>query len=418
VGLLAAWLASAAPLFGAELAAPLETPPPATGDTIGGIPKKPATTPAGWLNSLPEAKRRAAAENKLILANFTGSDWCGFCQALMDDVFSKPEFHRWAAQKVILLYVDFPQLHFLPPEIQEQNATLGQQFGIQGVPQIYFLDATGEPITNLGYLPVSATQWITLVEMLLPKRLLLAKPLASFAATLAAENLPLLVVNAEAPLGAALLTQAEIANNSAENFRVVKIGAALWRQWFNAEPVAASLFARDGKTLATISVSRSESLLKRDVTLAKTAAAQILAALPAADYHGEWVKNYPQALKIARRLHRPLVLNFAGADAGEATQKIRREIWETADFRTYAAQKLVLVDMEFPPLDELVAARERGDPTLLEKMTLAAAYGIAQLPATIIVRPDGEPIIGFTFTDQTPPDYVQMIKRGAEKADN
>ena len=44
-----------------------------------------------------DAKALAKKENKLILADFTGSDWCGWCIKLKDEVFSKPEFQTWAA---------------------------------------------------------------------------------------------------------------------------------------------------------------------------------------------------------------------------------------------------------------------------------------------------------------------------------
>ncbi|HIX20459.1 MAG TPA: thioredoxin family protein, partial [Candidatus Akkermansia intestinigallinarum] len=34
---------------------------------------------AEWLTDLEAAKKQAAAENKAILVDFTGSDWCGYC---------------------------------------------------------------------------------------------------------------------------------------------------------------------------------------------------------------------------------------------------------------------------------------------------------------------------------------------------
>ena len=50
------------------------------------------STPAGWTDDYDAALERAAKENKLILADFSGSDWCGWCQRLDKEVFDTEEF--------------------------------------------------------------------------------------------------------------------------------------------------------------------------------------------------------------------------------------------------------------------------------------------------------------------------------------
>ena len=45
------------------------------------------STPAGWTDDYDVALKRAAAENKLVLADFSGSDWCGWCKKLDKEVF-------------------------------------------------------------------------------------------------------------------------------------------------------------------------------------------------------------------------------------------------------------------------------------------------------------------------------------------
>ncbi len=39
----------------------------------------PAFAGEGWLTDLDTGKKQAAAENKAVLVDFTGSDWCHFC---------------------------------------------------------------------------------------------------------------------------------------------------------------------------------------------------------------------------------------------------------------------------------------------------------------------------------------------------
>ena len=46
----------------------------------------------GWLVNLDEAYEKSKKTGKPIMANFTGSDWCGWCKRLTASVFSQDEF--------------------------------------------------------------------------------------------------------------------------------------------------------------------------------------------------------------------------------------------------------------------------------------------------------------------------------------
>lgn len=91
----------------------------------------------GWLVNIDEAYVQSQQTGKPILANFTGSDWCGWCKKLVRDVFSKPDFKKWADKNVVLLELDFPRSFKLPEDIQQQNASLQQAFGVRGYPTIW-----------------------------------------------------------------------------------------------------------------------------------------------------------------------------------------------------------------------------------------------------------------------------------------
>ena len=60
-----------------------------------------------WKENLDEALKTAQLENKTVLVNFTGSDWCVWCKRLNEEVFSKPEFAEYAekiADSIITLF--------------------------------------------------------------------------------------------------------------------------------------------------------------------------------------------------------------------------------------------------------------------------------------------------------------------------
>jgi thioredoxin-related protein len=90
-----------------------------------------------WYTDATKAQQLSSKTKKPIFGFFTGSDWCGWCHKLQNDVFSKPEFISWAKKNVILLELDFPRRKQLPAELAEQNAGLQQAFKVQGYPTIW-----------------------------------------------------------------------------------------------------------------------------------------------------------------------------------------------------------------------------------------------------------------------------------------
>ena len=110
-----------------------------------------AAAKSGWLTSLDEAQKTAQAEKKLLLMDFTGSDWCGWCIMLDKEVFSKPEFKEYASKNLVLLELDFPRMKKMPPEVTAQNEKLAIKYGIQGFPTVVVFDSSGKPLGALGY---------------------------------------------------------------------------------------------------------------------------------------------------------------------------------------------------------------------------------------------------------------------------
>lgn len=110
----------------------------------------------GWLVDMNEAHKISQETGKPILANFTGSDWCGWCKRLKAAVFDKPEFKEWADQNVVLLELDFPRKKQIPQNIRQQNYSLQQALGVRGYPTIWVFttsvneDTGGMNITKLG----------------------------------------------------------------------------------------------------------------------------------------------------------------------------------------------------------------------------------------------------------------------------
>jgi protein disulfide-isomerase len=114
----------------------------------------------GWLTSYDEAVKVSKQTGKPILADFTGSDWCGWCIRLHKEVFSKPKFQSWAKSNVVLLSLDYPQLKAQSKALKEQNQKLQEKYQIEGFPTVLLLEPTGKVIGRSGYAPGGAEPWV------------------------------------------------------------------------------------------------------------------------------------------------------------------------------------------------------------------------------------------------------------------
>lgn len=105
---------------------------------------------AEWMNDLNAANEKAKAEHKLILMDFTGSDWCGWCIRLRKEVLDKPEFEAYAKDKFVLMEVDMPRRTQLAPEIKTQNKQLCDKYHVAGFPTMLVVTYKGTVVGGFG----------------------------------------------------------------------------------------------------------------------------------------------------------------------------------------------------------------------------------------------------------------------------
>lgn len=123
-----------------------------------------------WLTDF-EAAKKAAAEKKLpILADFSGSDWCGWCIRLDREVFSQKEFKEFARDNLILFLADFPRKKTQDEKIKKQNAALMKKYEVEGFPTVLIMDAEGKVLARTGYEQGGAAAYVEHLKKLIAGR--------------------------------------------------------------------------------------------------------------------------------------------------------------------------------------------------------------------------------------------------------
>ena len=122
-------------------------------DGTADAPAVSKSVPKGWTEDFEAAKEQAAKEGKLILIDFSGSDWCGWCKKMDEEVFAKDRFVREASKKFVLMMVDSPNdKSILSVLARKQNSGLKETYSVRGFPTVVIVDPEGKEVKrHSGY---------------------------------------------------------------------------------------------------------------------------------------------------------------------------------------------------------------------------------------------------------------------------
>ncbi len=100
-----------------------------------------AKAPEGWETDVDAAIELAKKENKSVMLEFTGSDWCPPCIMMKKKVFSKDEFVTAASKNFVLVHLDFPKGD---PDLAKKNEPFAKKYEIEGFPTVILLNSEGK----------------------------------------------------------------------------------------------------------------------------------------------------------------------------------------------------------------------------------------------------------------------------------
>jgi len=365
------------------------------------VAQAPARAASGeWTTNYKEALAKAAETDKKVLAWFTGSDWCGWCTKLDNEVFKKAAFKAWANKNVVLLELDFPKRKRLPAELKQQNNALRNKHGIRGYPTVIILDSQERVMAKLGYMRGGPKAWTRAADKMIAfgekiiayETIRLASDPAAALASAKQKKKPLLVAlgateaaEGENPIDA-VLGDPDFATFS--NYWMVavrpaptaKVGTVPAGDDGGLKAQLSKHGVEQGKgRFVVLDVVNDTVLLKVDMPVtASDLRVRISKALPKVAYEGGWVNDAEKAKVIAAQQDKPMIVDYTGSDWCSWCVKLDKEIFAKTAFRDFAVEKLVLLKLDFPRRKKLPVHEQVQNQALMNR------FGVSGLPTLLI----------------------------------
>ena len=122
-----------------------------------------------------------------------------------------------------------------------------------------------------------------------------------------------------------------------------------------------------------------------------------------------WGTNFEAAQKVAVVKKQLILVNFSGSDWCLPCMRLRKEIFETTNFKNFAESNFVLVNADFPRSSKNKLSKEQVklNEVLADKYNPKGVF-----PLTILMTPDGKVLNEWEgFPEVTPEVFVQQLKK-------
>jgi protein disulfide-isomerase len=122
-----------------------------------------------WSQDFDKALATAKKTNRVVLVDFSGTDWCPWCIKLDKEVFSQKTFRNYAKKNLVTVLIDFPRKKKQAKEIKLRNEKLAKQYEVDGFPTVILINAKGETIAATGYQEGGAKAYVAHLQELIAK---------------------------------------------------------------------------------------------------------------------------------------------------------------------------------------------------------------------------------------------------------
>ena len=121
-----------------------------------------------------------------------------------------------------------------------------------------------------------------------------------------------------------------------------------------------------------------------------------------------WETDFTKAQQQARQEHKYMLLSFSGSDWCIPCIKLHKEVFESNDFASFAAENLVLVNADFPRLkkNNLPKEQEKKNEALADKYDKEGHF-----PYTVLLDEKGNVVKSWDGNPNLSPEqFISQLK--------
>ena len=126
---------------------------------------------------------------------------------------------------------------------------------------------------------------------------------------------------------------------------------------------------------------------------------------------GDWSHDWEAAKSQAKKEGKPILINFTGTDWCGWCIKLEKEVFSKTDFKDYAKDNLVLMEVDFP------RRKEQSAEVKTQNKKLDKEFKIKGYPTIFLLDADGNKLSGdIGYRKGGPKAYVKHLKELISKA--
>jgi thioredoxin-related protein len=158
-----------------------------------------------------------------------------------------------------------------------------------------------------------------------------------------------------------------------------------------------------------ISQQRKDNPLKIKHLIAGIFAFLIVSHPVLAEAGPKWLTSWDEAAKQSKASGKPILIDFTGSDWCGWCVKLKKEVFDTEHFKTWAAKKVVLLEVDFPRKKPLPAKQQTANEEL------AAKYGVQGFPTIIFADHKGATLGQYGYDEGGPQAWTSKAETMLKK---
>ncbi|PKH68590.1 thioredoxin family protein [Flavobacterium sp. ALD4] len=123
-------------------------------------------------------------------------------------------------------------------------------------------------------------------------------------------------------------------------------------------------------------------------------------------YSQDWKTNFELVKKEAASQSKPVVLVFSGSDWCAPCIKLDKSIWQSAEFKEYAASNLILERADFPKKkqNQLDSNLQKQNDGLAERYNKEGVF-----PLVVVLDSKGTVLGKTSYKNVSPNEYIALL---------